>query len=52
MNDKQKIIVAKLETIKEMADEKSVKQLADVTIEYIKSEAKVDMGFKAQAKKK
>lgn len=46
MTNQEKNIIAKLEIIKEMASEKSVQQLADVTIEYIKTASKEEVGFK------
>lgn len=44
MSDKN--IIAKLEIIKEMATEKSVQQLSEVIVEYIKSQNKDKAGFK------
>lgn len=46
MTDKEKNIVSKLEVIKELATEKSVQQLCQVQIEYIKLVSKGDLGFK------
>lgn len=46
MTDQEKNIIAKLEIIKEMSSEKSVQQLAQVQIEYIKTVSKGNIGFK------
>lgn len=45
MTEEEKNIVAKLEIIKELASENSVKQLADVYIQYIKAVSKGKIGF-------
>lgn len=46
MSDKNKQIVAKLQIVKELANENSVKQLASVMIEYINDSNKEKVGFK------
>lgn len=43
---KNKEIVAKLQIVKELATENSVKQLASVMIEYIDANTKGELGFK------
>lgn len=48
MTESEKNIIAKLQIIKEMATEKSVQQLADVQIEYIKMVSKGDIGFEEE----
>lgn len=49
MND-HKTVIAKLRIIKNMAIEPSVKELVDVLIEYISSNDKGDLGFRARKK--
>lgn len=51
MSDTDKNIVSKLEIIKEMAVEASVKQLSDVMIQYVKSQSKGNIGFSSEDKK-
>jgi hypothetical protein len=46
MTEQEKNIIAKLQIIKEMAGEKSVQQIADVLIEYVKTVSKGKLGFK------
>lgn len=45
MTDKEKQVVAKLEIISELSDSNSVKQLAKVQIEYIKTVSRGEIGF-------
>lgn len=47
---KQDHIIAKLQIIKEMATEASVKQLAGVLIEYIENCKKAGFGFDSEGK--
>ena len=51
MTEKEKQVIAKLQIIKEMATEKSVQQLAEVQIEYIKVVSKGKLGFKVDEQK-
>lgn len=46
MTDQEKNILAKLEIIKEMAQEKSVQQVAEVMSEYIRTVSEGKIGFK------
>ena len=48
MIEKDKQTISKLEIIKEMAPEKSVQQLAQVQIEYIKQNSKGKIRFKKE----
>lgn len=43
-------VIAKLQIIKEMATEASVKQLAGVLIEYVENCKKAGFGFDSEAK--
>lgn len=50
MTEQEKNIIAKLGIIKEMATEKSVQQLCQVQIEYIKIISKDKIGFEGNDK--
>lgn len=50
MTDQEKQVIAKLQIIKELATENSVKQLADVQIEYIRAVSKGKIGFQQEEK--
>lgn len=50
MTDQEKNIIGKLQIVKELAEKKETKQLAEIQIEYIKTVSKGKIGFEEDKK--